>query len=136
MQILSILNAFSAKVPSLSFMYGREHQLQSELWNCGIVITMNPGYLCRPNELPDNLKALIMRPVAMMTPDDLTMVIEVMLASEEFNEARVMAIARKLIQQLSEQDHYDYYHGLRNLKAVLNMAGQRKRNDPTMAEEE
>ena len=38
-----------------------------------------------------------------------------------------------MVQQLSKQDHYDY--GLRNLKAVLNMAGQLKRNDPTMAEE-
>jgi hypothetical protein len=38
-----------------------------------------------------------------------------------------------MIQQLSKQDHYDY--GLRNLKAVLNMAGQLKRNDPNMAEE-
>lgn len=31
------------------------------------------------------------------------------------------------------QDHYDY--GLRNLKAVLNMAGALKRADPTMNEE-
>ena len=38
-----------------------------------------------------------------------------------------------MIQQLSKQDHYDY--GLRNLKAVLNMAGQLKRNDPNMSEE-
>ena len=38
-----------------------------------------------------------------------------------------------MTQQLSKQDHYDY--GLRNLKAVLNMAGQLKRNDPLMSEE-
>ena len=31
--------------------------------------------------------------------------------------------------------HYDYDYGLRNLKAVLTMAGQPKRNDPTMAED-
>lgn len=31
------------------------------------------------------------------------------------------------------QDHYDY--GLRNLKAVLNMAGALKRADPNMNEE-
>ena len=45
-----------------------------------------------------------------------------------------------MVQQLSKQDHYDYDYdydyGLRNLKAVRNMAGQVKRNDPTMAEEE
>lgn len=131
MQILSILNALSAKVPSFSFM-GTNIPCNP---NCGIFITMNPGYAGR-TELPDNLKAL-MRPVAMMAPD-LTMIAEVMLASEGFNEARVMAkktvtLYSLMVQQLSKQDHYDY--GLRNLKAVLNMAGQLKRNDSTMTEE-
>lgn len=131
MQILSILNALSAKVQSFSFM-GTVIPCNP---NCGVFITMNPGYAGR-TELPDNLKAL-MRPVAMMAPD-LTMIAEVMLASEGFNEARVMAkktvtLYSLMIQQLSKQDHYDY--GLRNLKAVLNMAGQLKRNEPTMTEE-
>lgn len=131
MQILSILNALSAKVPSFSFM-GNNISCNP---NCGIFITMNPGYAGR-TELPDNLKAL-MRPVAMMAPD-LTMIAEVMLASEGFNEARIMAkktvtLYSLMVQQLSKQDHYDY--GLRNLKAVLNMAGQLKRNDPNMPEE-
>ena len=131
MQILSILNALSAKVPSFSFM-GMNIPCNP---NCGVFITMNPGYAGR-TELPDNLKAL-MRPVAMMAPD-LTMIAEVMLASEGFNEARIMAkktvtLYSLMIQQLSKQDHYDY--GLRNLKAVLNMAGQLKRGDPNMPEE-
>jgi dynein heavy chain len=131
MQILSILNALQAKVPSFQFM-GSNIPCNP---NCGIFITMNPGYAGR-TELPDNLKAL-MRPVAMMAPD-LTMIAEVMLASEGFNEARVMAkktvtLYSLMVQQLSKQDHYDY--GLRNLKAVLNMAGQLKRNDPNMPEE-
>jgi hypothetical protein len=61
------------------------------------------------------------------------MIAEVMLASEGFNEARIMAkktvtLYSLMVQQLSKQDHYDY--GLRNLKAVLNMAGQLKRGDP------
>ncbi len=131
MQILSILNALSAKVPSFAFM-GTNIPCNP---NCGVFITMNPGYAGR-TELPDNLKAL-MRPVAMMAPD-LTMIAEVMLASEGFNEARVMAkktvtLYSLMVQQLSKQDHYDY--GLRNLKAVLNMAGQLKRTDATMTEE-
>ena len=79
MQILSILNALSSKVPHFSFM-GADIPCNP---NCGIFITMNPGYAGR-TELPDNLKAL-MRPVAMMAPD-LTMIAEVMLASEGFNE--------------------------------------------------
>ncbi|CAM9736278.1 unnamed protein product [Laminaria digitata] len=78
-----------------------------------------------------------MRPVAMMTPD-LAMIAEVMLAAEGFREARILAkktvtLYSLMIQQLSKQDHYDY--GLRNLKAVLNMAGALKRADPTMNEE-
>lgn len=65
-----------------------------------------------------------------MAPD-LTMIAEVMLASEGFNEARTMAkktvtLYSLMVQQLSKQDHYDY--GLRNLKSVLNMAGQLKRS--------
>ena len=131
MQILSILNALSSKMQSFTFM-GATIPCNP---NCGVFITMNPGYAGR-TELPDNLKAL-MRPVAMMAPD-LTMIAEVMLASEGFNEARIMAkktvtLYSLMVQQLSKQDHYDY--GLRNLKAVLNMAGQLKRNDPSMSEE-
>jgi dynein heavy chain len=131
MQVLSILNSLSAKVPFFLFM-GVNIPCNP---NCGIFITMNPGYAGR-TELPDNLKAL-MRPVAMMAPD-LTMIAEVTLAAEGFTEARAMAkktitLYSLMTQQLSKQDHYDY--GLRNLKAVLNMAGQLKRNDPGMAEE-
>ena len=73
----------------------------------------------------------------MMAPD-LNLIAEVTLAAEGFAEAR--ALAKKTItlynlmqQQLSKQDHYDY--GLRNLKAVLSMAGSLKRADATVNEE-
>jgi len=131
MQVHSILTAMSQKAESFNFMGSN---IKCNL-NCGIFITMNPGYAGR-TELPDNLKAL-MRPVAMMVPD-LAMIAEVMLASEGFREAKGLAkktitLYNLMIQQLSKQDHYDY--GLRNLKAVLNMAGSLKRADPHMNEE-
>jgi dynein heavy chain len=61
-----------------------------------------------------------------------------MLASEGFNEARELAkktvtLYSLMTQQLSKQNHYDY--GLRNLKAVLNMAGQLKRSNSSIPEE-
>ena len=131
MQVLSIVEALSRKAETFSFM-GQEIRCNS---NCGLFITMNPGYAGR-TELPDNLKAL-MRPVAMMVPD-LAMIAEVMLSAEGFNEARVLSkktitLYSLMQQQLSKQDHYDY--GLRNLKAVLNMAGSIKRSDPATNEE-
>ena len=73
----------------------------------------------------------------MMTPD-LFRIAEVILASEGFVEARILA--KKIITlcnlmklQLSKQDYCDY--GLRNLKAVLCMAGALKRSDPNLNEE-
>ena len=131
MQVLSIVNALAQHVDTFSFM-GASIRCNS---NCGLFITMNPGYAGR-TELPDNLKAL-MRPVAMMVPD-LAMIAEVMLSAEGFTDARVLSkktitLYSLMQQQLSKQDHYDY--GLRNLKAVLNMAGSIKRADPSTNEE-
>ncbi|RQM24639.1 hypothetical protein B5M09_005107 [Aphanomyces astaci] len=130
-QVLTIMQALTMKLPEFMFL-GSVIKCNH---NMGIFITMNPGYAGR-TELPDNLKAL-MRPCAMMVPD-LALIAEVMLQAEGFRDAKVLAkktttLYGLMIQQLSKQDHYDF--GLRSLKAVLNMAGALKREDPNMQEE-
>ena len=62
------------------------------------------------SELPDNLKAML-RSVSMMVPD-FTLIAEIMMFSEGFSSAKLLA--KKMIaimelsqQQLSKQDHYD-----------------------------
>ncbi|KAG2470484.1 DYH10 protein, partial [Polypterus senegalus] len=101
----------------------------------GIFITMNPGYAGR-TELPESVKALF-RPVVVIVPD-LQQICEIMLFSEGFLLAKILAkkmtVLYKLAkEQLSKQHHYDF--GLRALKSVLVMAGELKRGSPDLKED-
>jgi dynein heavy chain len=131
-QIRDIQNALKARVTRFRF---DESDINLDA-KTGIFITMNPGYAGRV-ELPDNLKALF-RPCVMVVPDMET-ICEIMLLSEGFNSARLLA--RKMTKlyslakgQLSKQNHYDW--SLRALKAILVMAGRLKREDSKKNEDE
>ncbi|KAG5504844.1 hypothetical protein GH5_05475 [Leishmania sp. Ghana 2012 LV757] len=124
-QIMSILSAVSEQRRHFIFE-GTEIPLNV---NCGLFVTMNPGYAGR-SELPDNLKALL-RPISMMVPDFM-LICEITLLSEGFEESeslskKVSILYELMEKQLSKQDHYDF--SLRNIKAVLVQAGNLKREN-------
>nr|CAH8856482.1 unnamed protein product [Trichobilharzia regenti] len=101
----------------------------------GVFITMNPGYAGR-TELPESVKALF-RPVVVIVPD-LQQICEIMLFSQGFLSAKVLAkkmttLYRLAREQLSKQHHYDF--GLRALKSVLVMAGDLRRDAPDLPED-
>nr|XP_039267660.1 dynein heavy chain 10, axonemal-like [Styela clava] len=130
-QVQTIRNALMHHLKRFQFE-GTEIALDDRM---GIFITMNPGYAGR-TELPESVKALF-RPVVVIVPD-LQQICEIMLFSEGFLTAKVLAkkmtVLYKLAkEQLSKQHHYDF--GLRALKAVLVMAGDLKRGSPDLHEE-
>lgn len=68
----------------------------------------------------------------MMVPDS-ELIAEIILQSEGFTEAKILAkkittLYALMIQQLSKQDHYDF--GLRAIKSILVKAGALKRSSP------
>jgi len=82
------------------------------------------------------VKALF-RPVVCIVPD-LQQICEIMLFSEGFLMAKVLAKKMTVLyklskEQLSKQYHYDF--GLRALKSVLVMAGELKRSSQDLAED-
>ncbi|XP_029909103.1 dynein heavy chain 10, axonemal [Myripristis murdjan] len=130
-QIQTIRNALIMHLKRFHFE-GQEISLDGRM---GIFITMNPGYAGR-TELPESVKALF-RPVVVIVPD-LQQICEIMLFSEGFLMAKILAkkmtVLYKLArEQLSKQSHYDF--GLRALKSVLVMAGELKRGSPDLNED-
>ncbi|XP_077995609.1 dynein axonemal heavy chain 10-like isoform X2 [Glandiceps talaboti] len=130
-QIQTIRNALIHHLKKFQFE-GSEIAMDDRM---GIFITMNPGYAGR-TELPESVKALF-RPVVVIVPD-LQQICEIMLFSEGFLMAKVLAkkmtVLYKLAkEQLSKQHHYDF--GLRALKSVLVMAGELKRGASELPED-
>eukprot|EP00928_Gymnodinium_smaydae_P079340 TRINITY_DN632_c0_g1_i3.p1 TRINITY_DN632_c0_g1~~TRINITY_DN632_c0_g1_i3.p1 ORF type:complete len:2255 (+),score=688.11 TRINITY_DN632_c0_g1_i3:125-6889(+) len=123
-QSVQLIQAAIKNVAKTVALMGREVQVNH---NAGIFITLNPatkGYGGR-QKLPDNLKQLF-RPVAMSVPDN-ELIAEVMMFSEGFMSAKILAqkvVALFLLsrQLLSSQQHYDW--GLRALKPILTLAGR------------
>ncbi|RHW70710.1 Hydrolytic ATP binding site of dynein motor region D1 [Trypanosoma brucei equiperdum] len=95
-QILSILTAVSERKDHFLFE-GSDIPLNM---NCGLFVTMNPGYAGR-SELPDNLKALL-RPISMMVPD-FALICEITLLSEGFEESETLSKKVSILYELMEK---------------------------------
>ncbi|XP_015260407.1 PREDICTED: dynein heavy chain 10, axonemal [Cyprinodon variegatus] len=137
--VLSVLSSQMQTIRNALISNSKRFKFQGEMINLdnrmGIFITMNPGYAGR-TELPESVKALF-RPVVVIVPD-LQQICEIMLFSEGFLMAKVLAKKMTVLyklsrEQLSKQSHYDF--GLRALKSVLVMAGELKRSSPDLKED-
>ncbi|XP_025195967.1 dynein heavy chain 2, axonemal [Melanaphis sacchari] len=131
-QILSIYSTLASRKHKFIF----EGNLINLVHTCGIFITMNPGYAGR-TELPDNLKSMF-RAISMMVPDS-KLIAEIMLFGEGFRETRILSNKVYILfvlckQKLSKQDHYEF--GLRGLVSLIRYAGQCRRQNPYMLDDE
>ena len=100
-QILAIQTGLQKQAKEIQLL-GRNVGLHSDV---GIFVTMNPGYAGRSN-LPDNLK-LLFRGCAMMKPD-FTLIAEVIMFSQGFKQAEIIAgkvvlLFRLCLEQFSKQ---------------------------------
>jgi dynein heavy chain len=130
-QYKSVLDALRAKKDKFMF---EGHQIALKP-SAMAFITMNPGYAGRA-ELPESLKALF-RPVSMAAPD-LSLICEIMLMAEGFQNSHILArkfiILYRLCEDLlSKAQHYDWK--LRAIKTTLYVAGGMKRAAPHMSED-
>lgn len=130
-QYKSVLDALRAKKDKFMFE-GNQISLKPSTM---AFITMNPGYAGRA-ELPESLKALF-RPVSMAAPD-LSLICEIMLMAEGFQNSHILArkfiILYRLCEDLlSKAQHYDWK--LRAIKTTLYVAGGMKRAAPHLSED-
>ncbi|CAF0978027.1 unnamed protein product [Adineta ricciae] len=101
-----------------------------------VVFVVIVGYAGR-TELPDNLKSMF-RPISMCVPDS-NYIAEIILFGEGFSDTRLLAtkvytLYQLCAQQLSKQDFYDF--GLRSMAAVLRYAGRKKRDSPSLKDDQ